>query len=168
MCHEMAHVVQFMLPHSDSSLFTGKTAETSKSRKVRGTTFITTATQKHYADLGWTEQGHGDFFIRVYAKLRKQFINHRVTPAYRYMEQFRRNEGQVTIIKRKTAHHRLLGSKFTYKGETIELMEYLPRMRTYKFLGVGQTSGKRVRFAEQSVHMYMGHDIARTMLKSAA
>lgn len=150
MCHEMAHVVQYMLPRSTSSLMIGQPrVETVLMRKHYK--YVHTAVFK---GLGQSEENHSKFFIRIYAILRRQFINARVTPAYRVVNSFVGEDGAVVFRARPTANHPLIGTKFPYKGETFEVKECFPRMRTYPLLAIGETSGKRIRFAPESVRMY--------------
>jgi hypothetical protein len=151
MCHEMAHVVQHMLPHSNSKLKIGEPKYITTGRKRLRLEMVCS-----FKGLGQSETGHGDFFKVIYAKFRRQFINSKVNAAGRPVTSFIGDNGEqvVRTVVRKTAHHPLIGSKFPFNGETFEVKECYPRMRTYPLLAVGTSTGKRIRFSPLSIRMY--------------
>lgn len=135
--HEFAHVVQFQLIHKHRVGFIGSTV--------------------YVPNFGYSDNGHGPFFQRIYAKIRGKFLNHRISPLYRNpakewdIPQDVINAELAARAKKRAAKistdHPLMGIKVKYGGRIYELREYKASNHKYPLIGVA-ACGARLKMPE--------------------
>ena len=120
--HELSHIAQFMLKDAGSRhpLFIEKCGKS-----------------LFFEGLGQYESGHGAFFRQIYKRFRRHFINHRVPLSAFNNPKKEFVEGDLfeTRMKTKTGEHPLVGIKFLFKGEVLEIAGRNPRnARLYGYM----------------------------------
>ena len=120
--HEMSHVIQFTLPNCDSNL------------RVYG---------QNFKKLGTFENGHGNFFRRIYKILRNEFLPGK-EPLREDIPAF---SGKTYKRKSFTEMHPMVGGEFNTSLGNVAVLSYHTNRPKYPFV-IKCADGKKYKVSE--------------------
>lgn len=126
--HEFAHVIQFVLPRSQSSLRSGNNFNL-------------------YDSLGRFDNGHGDFFIRILRVLRENFLNNRIELVYP-SDYFKAFDMPEEVTERVPVISEFHGQKVRLGEGMFEVVDYLAKNRKYPIIVSNGTKRYRISLAQ--------------------